>query len=54
MLEAGNLQAIEMADALASKTQPSLRPRFDEFVVLVQSLDFSAAMPIGRELLRSA
>lgn len=54
LLETGNLQAIEQADALASKTPPSLRPQFDELVVMVQSLDFSAAMPIGRELLRSA
>ncbi|TFB44554.1 PAS domain S-box protein [Pseudomonas sp. F01002] len=54
LLDAGNLQAIELADALASKTPPSLRPQFDELVVMVQSLDFSAAMPIGRELLRSA
>ena len=54
MLEAGNLQAIELADALASKTPPSLRPQFDELVALVQSLDFSAAMPMGRDLLRSA
>lgn len=54
LLEAGNLQAIELADALASKTPPSLRPQFDELVVLVQSLDFSAAMPMGRDLLRSA
>ncbi|MGV8889291.1 MAG: PAS domain S-box protein [Pseudomonas sp.] len=54
LLEAGNLQAIELADALASKTPQSLRPQFDELVVMVQSLDFSAAMPIGRELLRSA
>lgn len=54
LLEAGNLQAIELADALASKTPPSLRPQFDELVAKVQSLDFSAAMPIGRDLLRSA
>lgn len=54
LLEAGNLQAIELADALASKTPQSLRPQFDELVVMVQSLDFSAAMPMGRELLRSA
>ncbi|WP_415767721.1 PAS domain-containing hybrid sensor histidine kinase/response regulator [Pseudomonas sp. ZB1P45] len=54
LLDAGNLQAIELADALASKTPPSLRPQFDELVVMVQSLDFSAAMPIGRDLLRSA
>jgi len=54
LLEAGNLQAIELADALASKTPQSLRPQFDELVARVQSLDFSAAMPIGRDLLRSA
>ncbi|KAA0982651.1 PAS domain S-box protein [Pseudomonas sp. ANT_J12] len=54
LLEAGNLQAIELADALASKTPQSLRPQFDELVAMVQSLDFSAAMPIGRELLRYA
>ena len=54
LLEAGNLQAIELTDALASKTPPFLRPQFDELVVMVQSLDFSSAMPIGRELLRSA
>jgi CheY-like chemotaxis protein len=54
LLEAGNLQAIELADALASKMPQSLRPQFDELVVMVQSLDFSAAIPIGRELLRSA
>ena len=54
MLEAGNLQALELADALASKMPPYLRPQFDELVVRVQSLDFSAAMPIGRDLLRSA
>lgn len=54
LLEAGNLQAIELADALASKTPQSLRPQFDELVAKVQSLDFSAAMPIGRDLLRSA
>jgi hypothetical protein len=54
LLEAGNLQAIEMADALASKTPQFLRPQFDELVLRVQSLDFTAAMPIGRDLLRSA
>ena len=54
LLETGNLQAIELADALASKMPKSLRPQFDELVVRVQSLDFSAAMPIGRDLLRSA
>jgi hypothetical protein len=54
LLETGNLQAIELADALASKMPPSLRPQFDELVLRVQSLDFSAAMPIGRDLLRSA
>ncbi|MCL5230659.1 PAS domain S-box protein [Pseudomonas sp. In614] len=54
LLEAGNLQAIELADALVSKTPQSLRPQFDELVDRVQSLDFSAAMPIGRDLLRSA
>ncbi|WP_447769275.1 CHASE domain-containing protein [Pseudomonas kilonensis] len=54
LLEAGNLQAIELTDALASKMPQSLRPQFDELVVRVQSLDFSAAMPIGRDLLRSA
>ncbi|WP_439878707.1 CHASE domain-containing protein [Pseudomonas prosekii] len=54
LLETGNLRAIELADALASKMPPSLRPQFDELVVRVQSLDFSAAMPIGRDLLRSA
>jgi PAS domain S-box-containing protein len=54
LLEAGNLHAIELADALAPKTPQSLRPQFDQLVVMVQSLDFCAAMPIGRELLRSA
>jgi PAS domain S-box-containing protein len=54
LLETGNLQAIELADALASKMPQSLRPQFDELVVRVHSLDFSAAMPIGRDLLRSA
>lgn len=54
LLETGNLQAIELADALASKIPKSLRPQFDELVVKVQSLDFSAAMPIGRDLLRFA
>ncbi|WP_415760791.1 PAS domain S-box protein [Pseudomonas sp. LT1P18] len=54
LLEAGNLQAIELAAALVSKTPPSLRPQYDELVVMVQSLDFSAAMPVGRNLLRSA
>ncbi|RON50028.1 ATPase [Pseudomonas frederiksbergensis] len=54
LLEAGNLQALELTDALVAKTPPSLRPRFDELVARVQSLDFSAAMPIGRDLLRSA
>ncbi|APC19590.1 ATPase (plasmid) [Pseudomonas frederiksbergensis] len=54
LLEAGNLQAIEMADALASKTPQALRPQFDEMVAMLQSLDFSAAAQIGRELLRSA
>ena len=54
LLETGNLQAIEVANGLASKTPPSLRPQFDEMVVMVQSLDFGAAMPIGRDLLRSA
>ncbi|MFL1416710.1 response regulator [Pseudomonas fildesensis] len=54
LLETGNLQAIELADALASKMPQSLRPQFDELVVRVQSLDFSAAMPIGRDLLRFA
>ncbi|KAA0987336.1 PAS domain S-box protein [Pseudomonas sp. ANT_J12] len=54
LLEAGNLQAIELADALASKMPQSLRPQFDELVLRVQSLDFSAAMPIGHDLLRSA
>lgn len=54
LLETGNLQAIELADALAPKMPHSLRPQFDELVVRVQSLDFRAAMPIGRDLLRSA
>ncbi|KAA0995326.1 PAS domain S-box protein [Pseudomonas sp. ANT_J12] len=54
LLEAGNLQALELTEALVAKTPPSLRPRFDELVTRVQSLDFSAAMPIGRDLLRSA
>ncbi len=54
LLETGNLQAIELADALASKMPQSLRPQFDELVVRVQALDFSAAMPIGRDLLRFA
>jgi PAS domain S-box-containing protein len=54
LLETGNLHAIELADALAPKMPQSLRPQFDELVVRVQSLDFSAAMPIGRDLLRSA
>lgn len=54
LLEAGNLQAIELADALAPKTPQSLRPQFNELVLRVQSLDFTAAMPIGRDLLRSA
>ncbi|WKL52335.1 PAS domain S-box protein [Pseudomonas kielensis] len=54
LLETGNLQAIELADVLASKMPQSLRPQFDELVVRVQSLDFSAAMPIGRDLLRYA
>lgn len=54
LLETGNLQAIELAEALASKIPQSLRPQFDELVVKVQSLDFSAAMPIGRDLLRFA
>jgi HPt (histidine-containing phosphotransfer) domain-containing protein len=54
LLEAGNLQAIELADALVSKTPSSLRPQFDELVDMVHSLDFSTAVPIGRDLLRSA
>ncbi|WP_339538637.1 PAS domain-containing hybrid sensor histidine kinase/response regulator [Pseudomonas sp. RA_15y_Pfl2_54] len=54
LLETGNLQAIELTTGLLSKTPPALRPQFNELVVMVQSLDFSAAMPIGRELLRSA
>jgi CheY-like chemotaxis protein len=54
LLEAGNLHALELTEALVAKTPPSLRPRFDELVARVQSLDFSAAMPIGRDLLRSA
>jgi HPt (histidine-containing phosphotransfer) domain-containing protein len=54
LLEAGNLQAIQLANGLVSKTPPSLRPQFDELIVLVQSLDFSAAIPMGRDILRSA
>lgn len=54
LLEAGNLHAIELADALASETPQALRPQLDELLIMVQSLDFSAAVSIGRELLRSA
>ncbi|MDD1013628.1 PAS domain-containing hybrid sensor histidine kinase/response regulator [Pseudomonas rubra] len=54
LLEVGNLQAIELADALAPKTPPPLRDRFDELVILVQSLDFGTAIPIGRDLLKIA
>jgi len=54
LLETGNLQAIEFANGLVSKTPSSLRPQFDELVVMVQSLDFGAAIPIGHDLLRSA
>ncbi|MGV8917945.1 MAG: CHASE domain-containing protein [Pseudomonas sp.] len=54
LLETGNLRATELADALVAKTPPLLRPKFDEFVKTVQSLDFKAAMPIGRQLMKSA
>lgn len=54
LLETGNLQAIEMTAELLSKTPQALRPKVNELVALVNSLDFFAAMPIGRELLRAA
>lgn len=53
LLEAGNLQAIELADALVSKTPRLLRPRFDELIAMVHSLDFAAAIPAGREIMES-
>ena len=52
-LETGNLEAIELVDALVSKTPQFLRTRFDELVILVHALDFAAAIPLGRELMES-
>ena len=51
LLETGNLEAIQLADALVSKTPELLRARFDELVMLVHALDFAAALRLGRELM---
>jgi len=53
LLEAGNMQAIEQSEALQALTPEELRPQFDKFVDLVRSLDFSASLLAGHELLNS-
>ncbi|WP_187804798.1 CHASE domain-containing protein [Aquipseudomonas alcaligenes] len=54
LLEVGNLQAIELAEALLGRTPASWRPQFEELLRLLQALDFAAAQASGYQLLRSA
>ena len=53
LLQAGNLQALERSEALLGQVPADLRPQFERFVVLVQSLDFAASLAAGHELLNS-
>lgn len=53
LLQAGNLQALERSEAIVGQVPANLRPQFDSFVVLVQSLDFAASLAAGHELLNS-
>jgi PAS domain S-box-containing protein len=53
LLEAGNMQAFEQAEALQALTPQGLRPQFDKFFDLVRSLDFAASLVTGHELLNS-
>ena len=53
LLQAGNLQALERSEALLGQVPADLRPQFERFVVLVQSLDFAASLEAGHELLNS-
>lgn len=53
LLQAGNLQALERSEALLRQVPADLRPQFERFVVLVQSLDFAASLAAGHELLNS-
>jgi CheY-like chemotaxis protein len=53
LLEAGNMQAIEQSEALQVLTPKEFRPQFDTFVELVKTLDFSASLLAGHQLLNS-
>jgi PAS domain S-box-containing protein len=53
LLEAGNMQAIEQSEALQVLTPKEFRPQFETFVELVKTLDFSASLLAGHQLLNS-
>ena len=51
LLESGNLEAVELADALGRKTPPHLGTTFSQFATLIDNLDFTAALTLGHTLL---
>ncbi|PTT74024.1 hybrid sensor histidine kinase/response regulator, partial [Pseudomonas sp. HMWF007] len=53
LLQAGNLDALDLVADLAPKTPDLLRERFNDFCLKVESLDFRAAIPMGQDLLES-
>ena len=53
LLEAGSMQAIEKSESLQSVTPQAIRKEYAIFHDLVKSLDFAAALMIGRKLLDS-
>lgn len=54
LLKASNMRAIVQSKMLLALTPQELRPQFDNFFNLVQSLDFAASLKAGDALLDSA
>jgi len=51
LLERGDLQAIERAEALGRRAPAVLQPAFGVFFQAVEALDFNKALALGRDLL---
>ena len=54
LLERGDLQAIELAEALDMQVPAALRRAFAPFRQAVEALDFTQALTLGRDLLNQA
>ncbi|WP_435829377.1 PAS domain S-box protein [Aeromonas dhakensis] len=50
LLEDGNLEAVELTEALAPKTPPQLHASFHQFAGLIENLEFGAALKLGKSL----